>query len=68
MLGDFEEALTSAQRSVGLKPDWAKGYYRAGEAELELNHFDRARAYFEKVAFRARTERHFVVGVHILWV
>ncbi|KAK7389292.1 hypothetical protein VNO78_24162 [Psophocarpus tetragonolobus] len=37
-LKNYAEALTDAQKTVDLKPDWPKGYSRLGAAHLGLRH------------------------------
>eukprot|EP01061_Rhynchopus_euleeides_P000468 TRINITY_DN1032_c0_g5_i1.p1 TRINITY_DN1032_c0_g5~~TRINITY_DN1032_c0_g5_i1.p1 ORF type:complete len:183 (+),score=31.11 TRINITY_DN1032_c0_g5_i1:185-733(+) len=38
-LGQFKEALDDAQKTIELKPDWGKGYSRAGLAFRGLRYF-----------------------------
>ncbi|KAI9022487.1 hypothetical protein DFJ74DRAFT_93060 [Hyaloraphidium curvatum] len=47
-LHDYAKALEDAQKTVSLKPDWAKGYSRQGAALHGLKRFDEAeKAYRE---------------------
>ncbi|XP_074268495.1 hsp70-Hsp90 organizing protein 2-like [Silene latifolia] len=41
-LGNFSAALSDAEKTVSLKPDWAKGYSRLGSAHLGLRHVPEA--------------------------
>ena len=47
-LGKHSEALADAEKTVQLKPDWPKGYFRLGEAHFGLGHFDEAVAAYTK--------------------
>ncbi|KAK4605414.1 hypothetical protein RGQ29_013467 [Quercus rubra] len=47
-LGKHVEALADAEKTVQLKPDWPKGYFRLGEAHFGLGHFDEAVAAYTK--------------------
>ena len=47
-LGKHFEALADAEKTVQLKPDWPKGYFRLGEAHFGLGHFDEAVAAYTK--------------------
>lgn len=47
-IGLLEQALWDAQKSVSLKPDWGKGYYRLGCALESLNNCESAYAAFSK--------------------
>ncbi|OAY68182.1 hsp70-Hsp90 organizing protein-like [Ananas comosus] len=44
----YAEALADAEKTVELKPDWAKGYSRLGAAHLGLGDADAAVAAYEK--------------------
>jgi len=44
----FEKSYRDAMKSVKLKPNWAKGYYRAGVAALEIGKFEDAMKAFEE--------------------
>ena len=41
-LGDYENALADAERTVAYKPDWSKGYSRKGAALYGLKRFNDA--------------------------
>lgn len=41
-LGNWQDALNDAKKTVELKPDWAKGYSRLGGACFGLKQFDEA--------------------------
>ena len=47
-IGLLDKALWDAQKSVKLKPDWAKGYYRIGCALESLNEWKGAYIAFSK--------------------
>lgn len=47
-LGLLDQALWDAQKSVTLKPDWAKGYYRLGCALENMNQWESALVAFSK--------------------
>lgn len=47
-MGLLDQALWDAQKSVTLKPDWAKGYFRLGCALENLNELEAALAAFSK--------------------
>lgn len=47
-LGNYSDALADAEKSVQLKPEWPKGYFRLGEAHFGLGHFDEAVAAYTK--------------------
>ncbi|KAK7582486.1 hypothetical protein V9T40_013931 [Parthenolecanium corni] len=46
--GKFQEALADAEKTVSLKPDWAKGYSRLGSAFHSLGQFEKAAEAYEK--------------------
>ena len=41
-LGRYFEALANVEKTVQLKLDWPKGYFRLGEAHFSLGHFNKA--------------------------
>ncbi|KAL9246802.1 hypothetical protein vseg_020294 [Gypsophila vaccaria] len=47
-LSDFSSALSDAETTVRLKPDWPKGYSRLGAAHLGLRHFSDALSAYQK--------------------
>ncbi|KAK1432979.1 hypothetical protein QVD17_09882 [Tagetes erecta] len=47
-LNQYSEALTDAQRTVDLKPDWSKGYSRLGEAHHGLRQYEEAVSAYKK--------------------
>lgn len=47
-MGLLDQALWDAKKSVTLKPDWAKGYYRLGCALENLNEWESALTAFSK--------------------
>jgi stress-induced-phosphoprotein 1 len=47
-LNKYEEALEDAEKTVGLKADWAKGYGRKGDALMGLSRLDDALAAYEE--------------------
>ncbi|ONK55966.1 uncharacterized protein A4U43_C10F2770 [Asparagus officinalis] len=47
-LGQFSNALSDAEKTVELNPNWAKGYSRLGAAHLGLNNVDDAIRAYEK--------------------
>ncbi|KAJ3293362.1 Stress-induced-phosphoprotein 1 [Rhizoclosmatium sp. JEL0117] len=47
-LGKNDDALALAERCIGLKPDWSKGYYRHGMALLNLKRPTEAAASLQK--------------------
>ena len=40
--------MTDVEKTVQLKPDWPKGYFRLGEAHFGLGHFDEVVAAYMK--------------------
>lgn len=46
--GKYSEALADAEKTVSLKPDWAKGYSRLGSAFYSLGRFEEALEAYEK--------------------
>ncbi|XP_054459682.1 hsp70-Hsp90 organising protein-like [Anoplopoma fimbria] len=48
-LEQYSPALTDAQRSIQLAPDWPKGYFRKGCALMGLKRFSEAEADMEQV-------------------
>ncbi|XP_042340345.1 STI1-like protein [Plectropomus leopardus] len=48
-LEQYSSALTDAQRSIQLAPDWPKGYFRKGCALLGLKRYSEAEAAMEQV-------------------
>ncbi|XP_054460099.1 stress-induced-phosphoprotein 1-like isoform X2 [Anoplopoma fimbria] len=48
-LEQYSPALTDAQRSIQLAPDWPKGYFRKGCALMGLKRFSEAEAAMEQV-------------------
>lgn len=46
--GKYREALEDAEKTVSLKPDWAKGYSRKGSALAYLKRFDDAIKAYEE--------------------
>lgn len=47
-LHKYSEALTDAEKTVELKPDWVKGYSRLGAAHHGLGHYDDAVSAYKK--------------------
>ncbi|CAA7029063.1 unnamed protein product [Microthlaspi erraticum] len=47
-LHHYADALSDAEKTVELKPDWPKGYSRLGAAHLGLNQFQEAVAAYNK--------------------
>uniref|UniRef100_A0A2N9IJE2 Reverse transcriptase zinc-binding domain-containing protein n=1 Tax=Fagus sylvatica TaxID=28930 RepID=A0A2N9IJE2_FAGSY len=47
-LNKFSEALSDAEKTVKVKPDWSKGYCRLGAAHLGLGRFDDAVIAYKK--------------------
>ncbi|KAJ4896810.1 Hsp70-Hsp90 organizing protein 1 [Raphanus sativus] len=47
-LRNYADALSDAEKTVVLKPDWAKGYGRLGAARFGLNRFEEAVAAYTK--------------------
>ena len=47
-LSQYFFALKDAETTIRLVPDWAKGYYRKGQVELEVEMFSSAIATFER--------------------
>ncbi|GAA0157068.1 hypothetical protein LIER_14412 [Lithospermum erythrorhizon] len=47
-LSQYSQALTDAQKTVDLKPDWAKGYSRLGSAFFGLNRINDAVQAYKK--------------------
>ena len=41
--GELEAALRDAERAIHLRPEWAKGYYREGEALAKLGRHEEVR-------------------------
>ncbi|XP_014468444.1 PREDICTED: stress-induced-phosphoprotein 1 [Dinoponera quadriceps] len=44
----YKQALEDAEKTVGLKPDWGKGYSRKGSALAYLGRYDESIAAYEK--------------------
>ncbi|GJM85673.1 hypothetical protein PR202_ga02146 [Eleusine coracana subsp. coracana] len=57
----YSDALADAEKTVELKPDWAKGYSRLGAANLGLGDAASAVAAYEKGA-RARPQQRGAQG------
>ncbi|XP_034756998.1 tetratricopeptide repeat protein 31-like isoform X2 [Etheostoma cragini] len=49
VLEQYSSALTDAQRSIQLAPDWPKGYFRKGCALMGLKRYSEAEAAIEQV-------------------
>ncbi|XP_029283169.1 hsp70-Hsp90 organizing protein 3-like isoform X2 [Cottoperca gobio] len=49
LLEQYSSALTDAQRSIQLAPDWPKGYFRKGCALMGLKRYSEAEAAIEQV-------------------
>ena len=47
-LNQFTAALSDGTRCIQLKPDWAKGYYRAGLALFKLGRVEEAAGVYEQ--------------------
>ncbi|XP_062318906.1 uncharacterized protein zgc:123010 [Osmerus eperlanus] len=48
-LEQYPQALADAERSIGLAPDWPKGYFRQGSALMGLKRYSEAEQAMEKV-------------------
>ncbi|XP_039630504.1 uncharacterized protein zgc:123010 isoform X1 [Polypterus senegalus] len=48
-LGQYDSALSDAEKSIQLAPTWPKGYFRKGRALLDLKRYSEAVAAFEMV-------------------
>lgn len=48
MLKYYKESLHDAERVIELKPEWSKGYLRAGQAYEQLLDYNLARDYYER--------------------
>lgn len=44
----YKESLKDAEKVIELKPDWAKGYLRAGQAHEQLLDYVLANEYYEQ--------------------
>lgn len=47
-MGETQKALDDANKSVELNPEYAKGYFRRGMAQMKLNNFSGAKESFEE--------------------
>ena len=47
-LGRYAEALSDAERTVGLKAGWPKGYSRLGYALLQLGRYEEAKDKYQE--------------------
>lgn len=47
-LGKYTDALVEATKAIKENRSWAKGYYRAGRAALEMEYYDEAHDMFQK--------------------
>ena len=48
-MGKSEKALDDAVAAIGISPDWAKGFFRKGQALEALGRYDEAIGAFEEV-------------------
>ena len=53
----FYLAYQDAKRTIELKPDWAKGYFRKGEVEYATFHFDKALTSYTKAFCLQKDDR-----------
>ncbi|KAF9606001.1 hypothetical protein IFM89_021327 [Coptis chinensis] len=68
LLKEGEAALADAKACINLKPEWPKGYYRAGAAWNVLKEFDQAAAAFSKALELDRGNREIQNAFHWTWI
>uniref|UniRef100_A0A7S0BT51 J domain-containing protein n=1 Tax=Rhodosorus marinus TaxID=101924 RepID=A0A7S0BT51_9RHOD len=59
---EFQKAKYDADMCIELRPEWPKGYWRKGTAEIEAQEYKQAVATFEKGLERSPTDQNLVDG------